>query len=179
MLIFYELNKKNKKNKICPDCVKSAGFTLIELLVVMLLLAIFTAFALPRVMSVFDSPLDTASRKLVNLFNETALAARNKQQTQRIVFSEDEINVEVRGKRIKKITLPEGSEVVRISTHYGGEQTTLPMTISFSKQGFTDKTLVYLQAGKEEEMTLFINPFLSVVKVFAGEVNMDDERINW
>ena len=163
------------------------GFTLIELIVVMVLLAMMTVVALPKIRSsLFTNQLRATARRFIGLVAETGQEARSKMIEMQLRFDPDQHRFTSRpaaeaatdfSKRDSAgMSVPESVQVVDVSSVHGGTQSRGAMVIRFSPRGYVDKTVIHFR-DDEGELSIFLSPFLGVTRVFEGYISLDDDRL--
>lgn len=165
----------------------SAGFTLIELSIVLLLIAIFSALVVPMITGIGENGLDASARRLAGtvkyLYNESALTGR----PYRLVFNLEESTfgakrleangdlVEVFGtgrmQRLKKEVRFRDVNVTGRGQFTSGEVTTDILPV-----GWLEETVIHLDAGNDEVLTLRLMPFTGATEIFTGYREFEAQR---
>jgi len=163
------------------------GFTLMELMVVVALLAIVATLAVPALRTgLSGDPLRSTARRLVGLIGRTSLAARTSgrpyllvfDQEQRLCYARVQGAAPARAAFRDRIRLPEGVRIRDLVSVHGGVRSQPPLSLFFTGQGYVDRSLIHLQQGGQT-MTLSLSPFLGVVRVYAGNLDLSDGRLRW
>ncbi len=159
------------------------GFTLIELTLVVVLIAIVSTMAMPRLMPfLFNDSLKEGARKLTYFIQQTALTAEQtgrpltieylpvsrkfiRKDTQQTDISED----------INGLQLPEGVTLRGISFYYSEEETVQQGKLRFNGKGYLEPCLIYLQKEKDEVVTLQLSPFLGNVQIYSEYISFKKE----
>ncbi|WP_028583032.1 prepilin-type N-terminal cleavage/methylation domain-containing protein [Desulfogranum mediterraneum] len=168
-----------------PD---SRGFTLLELLLVMVLLAVTTSLALPRLSSfTLGSPLQRSARKLTLLISQSAQVAVRTSQAHQLRYEPLERTftlVPLDSSRresaeqqpsLPRLQLPEEVAVKDFGRYYQGVQSVGILSLLFSAQGYLEPALIHLQDEEGEELTLELSPFLSRVYIHQGYLPLEKE----
>ncbi len=156
-----------------------AGFTLIELTVVLTLIALFSALVVPMLTGIGQNSLDASARRLAGtvkyLYNEAALTGRPHQ----LVFNLDE---ETFGAKILEATgeLIEAKGTGRTQHLKGdvrfrdveitgrGRVTSGEVIAEIHPVGWMEETVIHLDAGGDQTMTLRLMPFTGATEIYAG-----------
>lgn len=128
-----------------------AGFTLIELLIVVTIIALISAFAVPRLSSVLKASLDSTSRQMASKIKEAYNASVISGQVHRFVYDLDEglywvevgpsqvmlhteesLEKELRKQRFSRETTEKKPQEFRIETSITPRKKALPRGVSFS-----------------------------------------------
>lgn len=157
---------------------RSAGFTLIELTVVLVLLALFSALALPMLTGFGEDHLALTSRRLAGtvqyLFNESALSRRPYELSfdldhQRWGAKRLEANGELvpvtgtgRERELKGVRF---EDVVLVGR---GKFTSGTVTTQIEPIGWLQETIIHLRNKKGRQMTLHLMPFTGSTEVYEG-----------
>ncbi len=165
------------------------GFTLIELVVVMVLIALTTAFAIPKIRSsLFTNELRATARRFIGLIAETGQQARSKRIAVDLRFDREQhrftsapvigITEHETGRSYPEVEVPDSVRVVDITSAHGDK---LPaglgkMVIRFNSMGYVDKTVVHLRNDDGDELSIILSPFLGVTRVVDGYVSLADDR---
>jgi general secretion pathway protein H len=158
---------------------RNSGFTLVELVVVVLLIGLFSMLVLPMLTGIGEDSLGSSARRIAGtvkyLFNESALTGRE----HRLIFNLD------RGIYFAK-TREDGGEVVE-ATGLGKEQrlrgdvrfkdvyvaskgksSTGEVTTEIHPVGWLEETIIHLENGRGETLTLRIEPFTGSTEISEG-----------
>ncbi|BCO09794.1 hypothetical protein GF1_21700 [Desulfolithobacter dissulfuricans] len=163
------------------------GFTLLELLVVMVLIAIMTVFAVPRLYTaLLTDPLKSTARRLIGLVAETSQQAVRSSRGYylhldlgegRVWASADKERKNIPGDQAALLQLPAQVRIRDVVSVHGGRRSVGSTTIWFSRKGYVDKTLIHLQDQDGNEMTVLLSPFLSVTRIFGDYLDLDDAQV--
>lgn len=157
----------------------AAGFTLVELALVVLLVGLFSAFAVPMFGNIGDGGLTPSARRLAGtvkyLYNEAALSGR----PHRLVFDlkrgtfsalrhdRDGELVPVAGsfreQRLLGATRFRDLQVAGRGSFRSGE-----VTADFLPAGWVDELVIHLAGERGREMTLHVEPFTGATEVYEG-----------
>jgi len=158
---------------------KQKGFTLIELSIVVFLIALFSSMTIPLLTGFGQNQLDASARRLSGaikyLYNESAL--NNSQY--RLVFNLDKetwrakIRQEngelVAAKRFGSPTPLRGDARIRdIHVSGKGSQNSGEVSLSIYPEGWIDRSVLHLDNGGNEILTLRIEPFTGTTEVYEG-----------
>jgi general secretion pathway protein H len=165
------------------------GFTLIELVVVMVLIALTTAFAIPKIRSsLFTNELRSTARRFIGLVAETGQQARSKRVAVDLRFDREQhrftiapvtgITEHDTEQVYPEVRVADSVQVVDIaSAHAAKNPAGLgKMVIRFNAMGYVDKTVVHLRDDDGDELSIIVSPFLGVTRVVEGYVSLDDDR---
>jgi len=156
-----------------------AGFTLVEIVVVMVLVSLFMVFSIPLFSNIGTSSLGTSARRLSGtikyLFNESALSGLE----YRLIYDLD------RGSYRAQI-LEENGELVA-ATDQGreaslkgdvfftdlqlpgrGKFTAGQVTTRIHPSGWVEETIIHLDDGAGEMLTLRVMPLTGTTEIFDG-----------
>lgn len=168
------------------------GFTLLELILVMVLIAIATSMALPRIGAFLSTDqLKDAARGLTGLITRASQLAQQHQASYRLTYFEQEKRFVVEperalvGDREKKTRSERGGElrlsgqvVVRdIWSFYSGNRSVGDRSIRFTADGYVEPTVIHLREGGDRDMSLVLSPFLGTIQIFDRYVSPDDPFI--
>ena len=164
------------------------GFTLIELIVVMVLISMMTAFAFPKIRSsLFTNQLRATARRFIGLVAETGEEARSRMMEIELRFDPAKhsftavpVTDTVTDNSVLNgltLSVPESVEVVDVTSAHGGVSSRGTLLIHFTAQGYVDKTVVHFQ-DDDNELSVFLSPFLCVTRVMDGYVSLDDDPIS-
>ncbi len=158
---------------------REAGFTLVELALVVLLIGLFSAMAVPMLTGFGQNSLDASARRLAGtvkyLFNESALSGRPYRLTynlDRQFFAAKRLEengelVEVAGVG-KKQGLKGDVRFKDIYVPGRGTFSSGEVTTEIHPVGWLEETVIHLEEGETQKLTLRINPFTGVTEVFEG-----------
>ncbi len=157
----------------------TAGFTLIEIVVVMVLISLFMVLSIPLLGNIGTGSLDTSARRLSGtikyLFNEAALTGHE----YRLIYDLDQ-------RSYRAQVLEENSELVdapdqgREATLKGavrfrdlqvpgrGKFTAGQVTIRIDPSGWIEETVIHLDDGKDNLLTLRVNPLTGSTEIYQG-----------
>ena len=165
------------------------GFTLIELVVVMVLIALTTAFAIPKIRSsLFTNELRSTARRFIGLVADTGQQARSKRIAVDLRFDREQhvftsapvigITEHDTGRVYPEVKVADSVQVVDIvSAHEDKLAAGLgKMVIRFNSMGYVDKTVVHLRDDDGDELSIILSPFLGVTRVVEGYLSLDDDR---
>jgi len=170
-----------------PGCARAQGFTLIELIVVMVLIAVMTGLAAPRISSfLFSDQLKTTARKLLNLVAETGQNALRDQLPYVLSFDRDRhrflaraIGASEDGRPVAetRLTVPDDVQLVDIVSAHGGMRKDEKLELVFYPEGYVDQSVIHLRDDEGRELTIFVSPFLGSLRVLDGYIRLDDEQL--
>ena len=162
------------------------GYTLIELAVVVFLIGVILLIAIPRVRdTILNDNLTSVTRRLIG----TAKELRNdavREQVDYILHLDLNNNTlwtytidmtpEKRDERKKDaFCFPEGIKIADIYQINTEKQSDGDATITFSKKGIVQPTVIHLAKG-DRSFTLVFQPFLSTVKIYDKYVDFSLDR---
>lgn len=169
------------KIRTLPVGKRTEGYTLLELLVVIVLLGIVLFSSTPRLRELLaGDDLSLSARRLGELCGELRARAVRDQSDyllyldlndHRYVPYRADSSPEERAKEKEKArSLKGGVELTGVDV-FGEEGIFFgDAEIRFAKEGYAQPAIIYLKS-KDQEKTLFINPFLPEVKVWDGHMN--------
>lgn len=157
----------------------------------MFLITITVSFAVPNIRSsLFTDELKGAARKLVGLVSAGSQQALRQHAPYQLTYDSDTRSFELApvgssagtgdqedssegGKY--RLRLPSGVKVKDFTSYHGGTQSTGKLTVWISDKGYVDLTLIHLQDGNSDELTVMLSPFLGVTKVLDGYLSLDSD----
>lgn len=162
------------------------AFTLLELVVVMVLISIAMSFTIPSLRSsLYSDELKGTSRKLISLISETSQASYLSGVPYILEYDKENNLFSVKvvagagqdpPSTPSPLQLPDTVAVKDITTYHGGVNVDGIMSLSFTRNGYVDMTLIHLEQ-EDRELTVFLPPFLGANKIFDGYVDIDDEKL--
>ena len=168
------------------------GFTLLELILVMVLIAIGTALAMPRVGAFLftDEPKATA-RGLTGLISRASQLARQQQAPFLLKYIEREkrfvvepetaattrIEENSRSQRAAELRLKGQVGVRDIWSFSSGGRSVGDLVIRFTGDGYVEPTVIHLHEGGERDLSLVLSPFLGTLQIFDRYVSPDDPTL--
>jgi prepilin-type N-terminal cleavage/methylation domain-containing protein len=170
-----------------PRCLGSKGFTLLELVLVMVIMGLTISFAMPSLRSTLyaDQVKDTA-RRLVGLVEEVGQRAVREQATYSLrydseagafVAAPESSSDESAERKALRLEVPEEVKVTGFASFHAGTRSAATASLLFSRRGYVDFTLIYLQESGGDEYTIMLSPFLGPSRVFEGHLELDDETL--
>jgi len=156
-----------------------AGFTLIEIVVVMVLISLFMVLSIPLFGNIGTGNLDTSARRLSGtikyLFNEAALTGReyrliydlDQRSYSAQVLEENSELVEASGQG-RKATLKGAVRFRDLQVPGRGKFTIGQVTIRIDPTGWIEETVIHLDDGKDNLLTLRVMPMTGSTEIYQG-----------
>jgi general secretion pathway protein H len=156
-----------------------AGFTLIEIVVVMVLISLFMVLSIPLFSNIGTSSLDTSARRLSGtikyLFNEAALSGHE----YRLIYDLDEGSyraqeLEASGELVeaedqgRQAALKGAVRFKDLEVPGRGKFTAGQVTTRFDPSGWVEETIIHLDDGKGQMLTLRVMPLTGSAEIFQG-----------
>ena len=156
-----------------------AGFTLVELVVVMVLISLFMVFSIPLFSNIGTSSLGTSARRLSGtikyLFNESALSGleyrlvydldRGVYRAQILETNGELIDVFDQG---REAALKGDVRFMDLQLPGRGKFTMGQITTRIHPSGWVEETIIHLDDGAGEMLTLRVSPLTGTTEVFDG-----------
>jgi len=156
-----------------------AGFTLVELVVVMVLISLFMVFSIPLFSNIGTSSLGTSARRLSGtikyLFNESAMSGLE----YRLVYDLDQglyraQILEANGEQVdapdqgRQAALKGDVRFMDLQLPGRGKFTMGQITTRIHPSGWVEETIIHLDDGDGEMLTLRVSPLTGTTEVFDG-----------
>ncbi len=156
-----------------------AGFTLVELVVVMVLISLFMVFSIPLFSNIGTSSLGTSARRLSGtikyLFNESAMSGLE----YRLVYDLDQglyraQILEANGEQVdapdqgREAALKDDVRFMDLQLPGRGKFTMGQITTRIHPSGWVEETIIHLDDGAGEMLTLRVSPLTGTTEVFDG-----------
>ena len=156
-----------------------AGFTLVELVVVMVLISLFMLFSIPLFSNIDTSSLGTSARQLSGtikyLFNESAMSGLE----YRLVYDLDQglyraQILEANGEQVdapdqgREAALKGDVRFMDLQLPGRGKFTMGQITTRIHPSGWVEETIIHLDDGAGEMLTLRVSPLTGTTEVFDG-----------
>jgi len=156
-----------------------AGFTLVELVVVMVLISLFMLFSIPLFSNIGTSSLGTSARRLSGtikyLFNESAMSGLE----YRLVYDLDQglyraQILEANGEQVdapdqgREASLKGDVRFMDLQLPGRGKFTMGQITTRIHPSGWVEETIIHLDDGDGEMLTLRVSPLTGTTEVFDG-----------
>lgn len=156
-----------------------AGFTLVELVVVMVLISLFMVFSIPLFSNIGTSSLGTSARRLSGtikyLFNESAMSGLE----YRLVYDLDQglyraQILEANGEQVdapdqgRQAALKGDVRFMDLQLPGRGKFTMGQITTRIHPSGWVEETIIHLDDGAGEMLTLRVSPLTGTTEVFDG-----------
>ena len=156
-----------------------AGFTLVELVVVMVLISLFMVFSIPLFSNIGTSSLGTSARRLSGtikyLFNESAMSGLE----YRLVYDLDQglyraQILEASGEQVdapdqgREAALKGDVRFMDLQLPGRGKFTMGQITTRIHPSGWVEETIIHLDEGGGEMLTLRVSPLTGTTEVFDG-----------
>jgi len=135
------------------------GFTLMELIVVIVLLGVLTGFGIPRIYNLTKDNMKGTSRQFIAQVVDLKNRSVKDQKTLDLI-------IDIENKTLGKATLPEEIMIHDVQLPNGDTLRSEPVTLHFYPNGFSDSAAVHLENDDGEYLTLFVEPFLTKVRVY-------------
>ena len=168
------------------------GFTLLELILVMVLIAIGTALAMPRVGAfLFTDELKATARGLTGLISRASQLARQQQAPFLLKYIEREKRFVVEPEtaaatRIEENSRPQRAAELRLKGQVGvrdiwafssGGRSVGDLIIRFTGDGYVEPSVIHLHEGGDRDLSLVLSPFLGTLQIFDRYVSPDDPTL--
>ena len=155
------------------------GYTLAELLVVIILIGLIASITLPRVMSVDEREgLRTASRRLAQMALECHSDALTKSQSRFLCLDLDMKRMWISsvrpgnegeaGRESEFVPLPRGVTIVDAEHPALGLIKEGRVGYGYWPQGGNEPGTIHFQGEDEEEMTVFLRPYMGRAEIGEG-----------
>jgi general secretion pathway protein H len=156
-----------------------AGFTLVEIVVVMVLLSLFMMFSIPLFSNIGSNSLDTSARRLSGtikyLFNESALSGLE----YRLIYDLDQglyraQILEANGELFdapdqgREATLKGDVRFMDLQVPGRGKFSAGQVTTFIYPSGWVEETIIHLDDGAGEMLTLRVSPLTGTTEIFDG-----------
>jgi len=156
-----------------------AGFTLVELVVVLVLISLFMVFSIPLFSNIGTSSLGTSARRLSGtikyLFNESAMSGLE----YRLVYDLDQglyraQILEANGEQVdapdqgREAALKGDVRFMDLHLPGRGKFTMGQITTRIHPSGWVEETIIHLDDGAGEMLTLRVSPLTGTTEVFDG-----------
>ena len=156
-----------------------AGFTLIEIVVVMVLISLFMVFSIPVFSTIGTSSLDSSARRLSGtikyLYNEAALSGLE----YRLIYNLEEgtyraqileadgqlVDAEDQGRQAA-LKCDVRFEDVQLTGR--GKFSMGQVTARIDPSGWIDETIIHLDDGSGDKLTLRVMPLTGTTEIFSG-----------
>lgn len=162
------------------------GFTLIELSIVLLIVAIVTRFALPKLRSLTAAELGAATRRLAHLTRYLYEEAALRSEVLTLNFDLDRqqywvarpeagtgLPVEATDLLARRVELPAGVRVADVVVPGAGTLSAGLVPTRFYPEGYADRTVVHLVDSAGHAYTLRVDPVRGRGEVIEGYQNLD------
>ena len=156
-----------------------AGFTLVEIVVVMVLISLFMVFSIPLFSNIGTSGLGSSARRLSGtikyLFNESALSGLE----YRLVYDLDQgiYRAQILEANGELFDAPDQGREAALKGEVRFKDLQLPgrgkftmgqVTTRIHPSGWVEETIIHLEDGAGEMMTLRVSPLTGTTEVFDG-----------
>ncbi|MBW2473296.1 MAG: prepilin-type N-terminal cleavage/methylation domain-containing protein [Deltaproteobacteria bacterium] len=156
-----------------------AGFTLVELMVVMVLVSLFMVFSIPLFSNIGTSSLGTSARRLSGtikyLFNESALSGLE----YRLIYNLDRgtYRAQVLEADGELVAAPDQGREASLKGDVLFKDLQLPgrgkftagqVTTRIHPSGWVEETIIHLDDGAGEMLTLRVMPLTGTTEIFDG-----------
>ena len=157
----------------------TSGFTLVEIVVVMVLISLFMVLSVPLFSNIGTSSLGTSARRLSGtikyLFNESALSGLE----YRLVYDLDHgvyraRILEANGELVeafdqgREATLKGDVRFKDLQLPGRGKFSAGQVTTLIHPSGWVEETIIHLEDGAGEMLTLRVSPLTGITEVFDG-----------
>ena len=168
----------------------SSGFTLIELLVAVSLIGIVLVFAIPRFHhSVLSDDTRTVSRWIILKTQSLRQRAVHDQKRYALHIDIDTGRLWITGESVPEgeeqeeeeqergaqdeLQLPDGLRVLDVE--YPGREliTSGQADVFFYPKGHSDRALIHIRSEDDEDLTFFVETFLSKVELYEGYMTLE------
>lgn len=161
------------------ECRRDAGFTLVEIVVVMVLVSLFMVLSVPLFNNVGTSSIGTSARRLSGtikyLFNESAISGLE----YRLIYDLDQgtYRAQVLEADGELVDAPGQGRPTALKGPVRFKDLHLPgrgkfsaglVTTRLHPSGWVDETIIHLDDGAGEMLTLRVMPLTGVTEVFDG-----------
>lgn len=176
--------KSSIGGSVCRD---REGFTLLELIIVLVLIGLLLVVSIPALRNnLIDDPLKSTARKLIGAIDTIRDNAVREQQGYLLYIDLDENRLwQLREAEVKpgEVTPPEtgvftpGADV-RLRDVWTRTTGTVSRGIAelwVSRQGYVDQTVIHLENGDGETLSLVVSSFLPGVEVRDGYYEPEQE----
>lgn len=161
---------------ICLSPLNNKAFTLLELIVVMVLIALTTSLAVPRISDfLYADQLKVTARKLVGLINQSSQLAQRRQvpyllkyidgERRFVVEPEQAENESDTKNKERGLRLAQAVTVRDFWTWYGGTRSSGALVIRFNKNGYVEPTVIHLREEGGQELSVLLTPFLGKIQI--------------
>lgn len=155
------------------------GFTLIELALVVFLIALFSAMVIPRLPGLDAGGPERGARRIAGttkfLYNEAALTGRE----HRLIFDLDhgrlrarELSAAGEVRPVKGLPeetkLPSGVKLLDVAVSGRQKVSSGEMTMPIAPSGWLPQTVIHLQSGEREVLTVRLLSYTGSAEVFEG-----------
>jgi general secretion pathway protein H len=161
------------------------GFTLLEITVVLFVFGLLLLLVYPKIQTLTENGLQTASRHLVGTIQYLYHEAMANRQVRRISYDLQGGAYQVQainslgesatatslGGRVK---LPRGVAFQDVVTLHQGKVTEGEAFTQFFPAGLVEKTVIHLKDEDQHVITLDINPLSGRVKVYEGYIEIQE-----
>lgn len=161
-------------------CLNRKGFTLLELIIVLVLIGLLLVVSVPALRNtMIDDPLKSTARKLIGTIDNIRDNAVREQQGYLLYIDLDGNRLwQLRESEVKpgEVTPPEtgiftpGGDV-RLRDVWAKTTGTVSRGIAelwVSRQGYVDQTIIHLENGEGETLSLVVSTFLPGIEVRDG-----------
>lgn len=157
----------------------AVGFTLVEIVVVMVLISLFMVFSVPLFSNIGTSGLDTSARRLSGtikyLFNESALSGLE----YRLIYDLDvgTYHAQILEADGELIDAPDQGRQAALKGTVRFKDLQLPgrgkfssgkVTTRLDPSGWVEETIIHLDDGDGELLTLRVMPLTGTTEIFDG-----------
>jgi len=158
---------------------RKAGFTLVEIVVVMVLVSLFMVLSIPLFSNIGTSSLGTSARRLSGtikyLFNESALSGHE----YRLIYDLDRGTyraqiLEADGELVdaldqgREAALKGAVRFMDLQVPGRGKFTQGQVTTRLHPSGWVEETIIHLNDGSGQVLTLRVAPLTGTTEVFDG-----------
>jgi len=165
-----------------PASASERGFTLIELSIVILIIAVVTRFAVPKLRSITGAELGASTRRIANvsryLYEESALRGTvltlyfDLDRQQYWVARPEEDGAEPPEDSpdpiSRRVILPDGVRVTDVVIPGAGKLSAGVVPSRFYPEGYADSSVIHLADGDGHAYTVRIDPVRGRGEVFDG-----------
>ena len=159
---------------------------MLELIVVMVLIAITTSLAVPKISNfLYSDQLKVAVRRLVGLINQSSQLAQRQQAPYLLKYIDGERRFVVEPEQIESekntaksdrgLHLVESITVKDLWSWYGGTRSAEDFVIRFNKSGYVEPTVIHLRDEGSHEMSVVLSPFLGKIQIIGDYVMPDKD----